>query len=70
MSYCKNRMKKERKNEKKIATEHNIVLFFGDNLSDFTGFDEKSVKSDKSRSQRDAYSIWIKIYFVPKSDVR
>jgi 5'-nucleotidase (lipoprotein e(P4) family) len=33
--------KEERK--KKVATEHDIVLFFGDNLSDFTGFDEKSV---------------------------
>ncbi|HDR8112334.1 TPA: hypothetical protein QCY85_005516 [Bacillus cereus] len=29
---------------KKVAIEHDIVLFFGDNLSDFTGFDEKSVQ--------------------------
>ncbi|WP_392355900.1 hypothetical protein [Bacillus sp. A01H] len=26
-----------------MATEHDIVLFFGDNLPDFTGFDEKSI---------------------------
>ncbi|HEQ3529481.1 5'-nucleotidase, lipoprotein e(P4) family [Bacillus thuringiensis] len=34
--------KEERR--KKVASEHDIVLFFGDNLSDFTGFDEKSVQ--------------------------
>ena len=43
MSYYKEKMKKERKSGEKVATEHDIVLFFGDNLSDFTGFDEKSV---------------------------
>ncbi|PGW42277.1 5'-nucleotidase, lipoprotein e(P4) family [Bacillus thuringiensis] len=34
--------KEERR--KTVAAEHDIVLFFGDNLSDFTGFDEKSVQ--------------------------
>ncbi|MGG0256895.1 5'-nucleotidase, lipoprotein e(P4) family [Bacillus toyonensis] len=34
--------KEERR--KQVATKHNIILYFGDNLSDFTGFDEKSVE--------------------------
>lgn len=39
--------KEERR--KKVATEHDIVLFFGDNLSDFTGFDGKSVQDRNQR---------------------
>jgi len=27
----------------KVATNHNVVLLFGDNLSDFSGFDKKSI---------------------------
>ncbi|HHQ2480891.1 TPA: 5'-nucleotidase, lipoprotein e(P4) family [Bacillus cereus] len=34
--------KEERR--KQVATQHNIILFFGDNLSDFTGFDGKSIQ--------------------------
>jgi len=38
---------KEKGKEKRrelVSQSHDIVLFFGDNLSDFTGFDGKSVK--------------------------
>ncbi|MDZ3952325.1 5'-nucleotidase, lipoprotein e(P4) family [Bacillus thuringiensis] len=34
--------KEERR--KQVATQYSIILFFGDHLSDFTGFDEKSVE--------------------------
>ena len=39
----------ERKGKEKrrelVSQTHDIVLFFGDNLSDFTGFDGKTVKT-------------------------
>ncbi|MBG9611664.1 5'-nucleotidase, lipoprotein e(P4) family [Bacillus cereus] len=41
--------KEERR--KQVAIEHDIVLFLGDNLSDFTGFDEKSVQDRKQAVQ-------------------
>ena len=40
-----------------MAIEHDIVLFFGDNLSDFTGFDEKSVQ-DKNQSVEEVHEVF------------
>ena len=47
----------ERKGKEKrrelVSQTHDIVLFFGDNLSDFTGFDGKSVK-DRNQTVADS----------------
>jgi 5'-nucleotidase (lipoprotein e(P4) family) len=47
--------KEERR--KKVASEHDIVLFFGDNLSDFTGFDEKSVQ-DRNQAVEEIHEVF------------
>ncbi|HDR8117632.1 TPA: 5'-nucleotidase, lipoprotein e(P4) family [Bacillus cereus] len=47
--------KEERR--KKVASEHDIVLFFGDNLSDFTGFDEKSVQ-DRNQAVEEMHEVF------------
>ncbi|MGN4722245.1 5'-nucleotidase, lipoprotein e(P4) family [Bacillus cereus group sp. MYBK15-3] len=47
---------KEKGKEKRrelVSQTHDIVLFFGDNLSDFTGFDGKSVK-DRNQTVADS----------------
>ncbi|MEK4503479.1 5'-nucleotidase, lipoprotein e(P4) family [Bacillus sp. FSL R12-0069] len=49
--------KGKEKRRKKVATEHDIVLFFGDNLSDFTGFDEKSVQ-DRNQSVEEMHEAF------------
>jgi 5'-nucleotidase (lipoprotein e(P4) family) len=41
----------------KVATNHNVVLLFGDNLSDFSGFDKKSI-TDRNKlveEQKEAF---------------
>lgn len=53
--------KEERR--KKVATEHDIILFFGDNLSDFTGFDEKSVQ-DRNQSVEEIHEAFGKKFIV------
>ncbi|PEN88350.1 5'-nucleotidase, lipoprotein e(P4) family [Bacillus cereus] len=42
---------------KKVATEHDIVLLFGDNLSDFIGFDEKSVQ-DRNQAVEEMHAVF------------
>lgn len=51
------------KRRKKVATEHDIVLFFGDNLSDFTGFDGKSVQ-DRKQSVEEIHEAFGKKFIV------
>ncbi|KXY85496.1 5'-nucleotidase, lipoprotein e(P4) family [Bacillus sp. FSL W7-1294] len=53
--------KEERR--KKVAIEHDIFLFFGDNLSDFTGFDEKSVQ-DRNQSVEEMYEAFGERFIV------
>ncbi|AZR80592.1 5'-nucleotidase, lipoprotein e(P4) family [Bacillus thuringiensis serovar kyushuensis] len=53
--------KEERR--KQIATEHDIVLFFGDNLSDFTGFDEKSVQ-DRNQTVEEMHTSFGDTYII------
>ncbi|UOB98662.1 lipoprotein E (plasmid) [Bacillus wiedmannii] len=53
--------KEERR--KKVASEYDIVLFFGDNLSDFTGFDEKSVQ-DRNQSVEEMHEAFGEKFIV------
>ncbi|HHL0974625.1 TPA: 5'-nucleotidase, lipoprotein e(P4) family [Bacillus cereus] len=53
--------KEERR--KKVATENDIVLFFGDNLSDFTGFDEKSVQ-DRNQAVKEMHEAFGEKFIV------
>ncbi|MGR5979275.1 5'-nucleotidase, lipoprotein e(P4) family [Bacillus cereus] len=54
--------KEERR--KQVATEHDIVLFFGDSLSDFAGFDEKSVQ-DRNQSVEGIHEAFGEKFIVP-----
>ena len=51
--YYKIRKKRKRKRRELVSQTHDIILFFGDNLSDFTGFDGKSVK-DRNQAVADS----------------
>ncbi|OQR54824.1 5'-nucleotidase, lipoprotein e(P4) family [Bacillus sp. CDB3] len=53
--------KEERR--KQVATEHDIVLFFGDNLSDFTGLDEKFVQ-DRNQAVEDMHAAFGEKFIV------
>ncbi|PEL96121.1 5'-nucleotidase, lipoprotein e(P4) family [Bacillus cereus] len=53
--------KEERR--KKVASEYDIVLFFGDNLSDFTGFDEKSVQ-DRNQAVEEMHDVFGEKFIV------
>ncbi|PEZ14655.1 5'-nucleotidase, lipoprotein e(P4) family [Bacillus thuringiensis] len=46
-----------------VATEHDIVLFFGDNLSDFTGFDEKSIQ-DRNQTVEEIHEAFGEKFIV------
>lgn len=46
-----------------MATEHDIVLFFGDNLPDFTGFDEKSVQ-DRNQAVEEMHEVFGEKFIV------
>ncbi|MBG0971310.1 hypothetical protein F3I02_21385 [Bacillus sp. SRB3LM] len=48
---------------RKVAIEHDIVLCFGDNLSDFTGFDEKSVQ-DKNQVVKEIHTAFGEKYIL------
>lgn len=54
--------KEERR--KQVATEHDIVLFFGDSLSDFARFDEKSVQ-DRNQSVEGIHEAFGEKFIVP-----
>ncbi|KIU74549.1 5'-nucleotidase [Bacillus thuringiensis Sbt003] len=53
--------KEERR--KQVATEHDIILFFGDNLSDFTGFDEKSIQ-DRNQAVEEMHEAFGEKFIV------
>ncbi|MGE6962711.1 5'-nucleotidase, lipoprotein e(P4) family [Bacillus thuringiensis] len=51
--------------QKQITLQHNILLFFGDNLSDFTGFDEKSVQDRNQTVEKMKDSFGDKFIIFP-----
>lgn len=55
--------KGKEKRRKQVTAQHEILLFFGDTLSDFTGFDEKSVQ-DRNQAVEDMHAAFGEKFIV------